>query len=240
MAIASLLVKLRFGVSHDTLCTLFGIDDDRRINRILESANNALTQYFVPKCLGFHHITREQVLKQHTRPLAQQRLANDNPNKTIIILDGTYVYVQKSANNLLQRRTYSLHMGKPLVKPMMIVSTDEYIVSVIGPYFADSKNNDAKTTKSIIYSNKDDMLDWLAPGDVTVVDRGFRDSLNDLNRCGDGTKMPKFLGKHQKQSTTVEANKTRLITKTRWVIESANGKVKQWRFFQKYCSEHNA
>ncbi|CAF3031234.1 unnamed protein product [Rotaria sp. Silwood2] len=171
MAIACLLVKLRLGVSHDTLCTLFGIDDKRRMNRILESANSALTQYFVPKHLGFHHITREQVLKQHTRPLAQQLLANDNPNKAIIILDGTYVYARKSANNLLQRRTYSVHKGKPLVKPMMIVSTDGYIISVIGPYFADSKNNDAEITKSIIYNNKEDMLDWLAPGDVIVVDR---------------------------------------------------------------------
>ena len=43
--------------------------------------------------------------------------------------------------------------------------------------------------------------------------------------------MPKFLGKHQKQFTTIEANETRLITKIRWVIESANGRVKQWRFF---------
>ena len=171
MAVASLLVKLRLGVSHDTLCTLFGVDDKRRVSRILESANNALTQYFVPKYLGFHRITREQVLKQHTRPLAQQLLANDNPNKAIIILDGTYVYMQKSANNLLQRRTYSLHKDKSLVKPMMIVSTDGYIISVIGPYFADSKNSDAEITKNIIYNNKSDMLDWLAPGDVIVVDR---------------------------------------------------------------------
>ena len=103
------------------------------MSRILESANSALTQYFVPKYLGFHHVTREQVLEQHTRPLTQQLLANDNANKAIIILDGTYVYVQKSANNLLQRRTYSLHKGKPLVRPMMIISTDGYIISVMGP-----------------------------------------------------------------------------------------------------------
>ena len=32
MAIASLLVKLRLGVSHDTLCTLFGIHDKRRMS----------------------------------------------------------------------------------------------------------------------------------------------------------------------------------------------------------------
>ena len=75
------------------------------------------------------------------------------------------------------------------------------------------------------------MLNWLAPGDVMVVDRGFRDTLDDLNWFGYETKMPRFLEKHQKQFTTTEANETRLITKIRWVIESANGRVKQWRFF---------
>ena len=75
------------------------------------------------------------------------------------------------------------------------------------------------------------MLDWLAPGDVIVVDRGFRDTLDDLNRFGYETRMPKFLGKHQKQFTTIEANETRLITKIKWKIESTLGRVKQWRFF---------
>ncbi|CAF3854928.1 unnamed protein product [Rotaria sp. Silwood1] len=230
-AIALLLVKLRLGVSHEILCTLFGLQNKRQVTRILESANIALTQHFVSKYLGFHHITREQVLKEHTRPLAQQLLADNDANKAIIILDGTYVYIQKSSNNLLQRRTYSLHKGKQLVKPMMIVSTDGYIISAMGPYLSDGKNNDAEITKNIIYNNKQGILDWLAAGDVIVVDRGFRDVLEDLNKFGYTTKMPSFIGKGQKQFTTIEANETRLVTKIRWVIESANGRVKQWRFF---------
>ncbi len=66
---------------------------------------------------------------------------------------------------------------------------------------------------------------------MVVVDRGFRDCLTDLQNLGYDTKMPLFMKKDQKQYTTDEANKTRLITKVRWVIESANGRVKQWRFF---------
>ncbi|CAF3381748.1 unnamed protein product [Rotaria socialis] len=230
-AIAMLLVKLRLGISHETLCTLFGLENKRQVSRILDSANIALKQHFVPKYLGFNHITREEILKEHTRPLAQQLLANNDPNKAIIILDGTYVYIQKSANNLLQRRTYSLHKGKPLVKPMMVVSTDGYIISAMGPYLADGKNNDAEITKNIIYNNKEGMVDWLAANDVLVVDRGFRDVLEDLEKFGYTTKMPSFLRKGDKQFTTIQANETRLITKIRWVIESANGRVKQWRFF---------
>jgi hypothetical protein len=40
-----------------------------------------------------------------------------------------------------------------------------------------------------------------------------------------------YLGK--KQHTTEEANKSRLITKVRWVVESANGRIKQWTFLDK-------
>ncbi|CAF3037500.1 unnamed protein product [Rotaria sp. Silwood2] len=58
-AIAMLLVKLRLGISHETLCTLFGLESKRQVSRILESANTALKEHFVPKYLGFDHITRE-------------------------------------------------------------------------------------------------------------------------------------------------------------------------------------
>ena len=41
--------------------------------------------------------------------------------------------------------------------------------------------------------------------------------------------MPHFLTQSQKQLSTEEANETRLVTKVRWVVESVNGKVKQWK-----------
>jgi hypothetical protein len=41
------------------------------------------------------------------------------------------------------------------------------------------------------------------------------------------------LGKNIKQFSTQTANKTRFVTKIRWVIESANGRIKQWRIFDK-------
>ncbi|CAF5104213.1 unnamed protein product [Rotaria sp. Silwood1] len=94
-AIALLLVKLRLGVSHEILCTLFGLQNKRQVTRILESANIALTQHFVSKYLGFHHITREQVLKEHRRPLAQQLLADNDANKAIIILDVPNTMIEK-------------------------------------------------------------------------------------------------------------------------------------------------
>ena len=43
--------------------------------------------------------------------------------------------------------------------------------------------------------------------------------------------MPAFLSKAEKQFSTNEANQTRFITKIRWVVESANGRIKTWGFF---------
>ncbi|CAF5171948.1 unnamed protein product, partial [Rotaria magnacalcarata] len=40
--ITCLLIKLRLGVSHQTLCTLFSIEDVRKMSRILDSASSAL------------------------------------------------------------------------------------------------------------------------------------------------------------------------------------------------------
>ena len=66
---------------------------------------------------------------------------------------------------------------------------------------------------------------------MIVVDHGFRDCLTDLPKLGYDTEMPLFMKKDQRQYTTDEANKTRLITKVRWAKEFDNGRVKQWRFF---------
>ncbi|CAF3216884.1 unnamed protein product [Rotaria sp. Silwood2] len=231
-AIACLLMKLRLGISHQVLATLFSFKDKRTVSRVVHSARKALAEYFVPHFLGFEHIKRRDVIDRHTRPLASELLA-DQPDRAILILDGTYIYFQKSANNVLQRRTYSMHKGKSLIKPMLITTTTGYIVSCMGPYFADYKNNDAEITKHIIYKNKENIGQWLEKGDILVVDRGFRDALDYLHLMGYQTYMPSFLAKGEKQFTAETANQTRFVTKVRWVIESANGRIKQWRIFDK-------
>jgi hypothetical protein len=70
-----------------------------------------------------------------------------------MLLDGTYIYVQKSANNLLRLKTFSLHKNRPLIKPIMIVATDGYIVFAIGRYYSDWWNNDANITNHLLRTN---------------------------------------------------------------------------------------
>ena len=196
-AIACLLMKLRLGVSHQVLATLFSFTDKRYVSRVIHSARKALIDHFVPHYLGFSHISRQDVIDLHTRPLATRLLA-DQAGRAILILDGTYIYFQKSANNLLQQRTFSLHKGKPLVKLMLVVTTTGYIVSCMGPYFAGYKNNDAEITKHIMYNNKENIGEWLRKGDILVVDRGFRDALDHLRLLGYQTYMAALLTKGTK------------------------------------------
>jgi hypothetical protein len=74
---------------------------------------------------------------------------------------------------------------------------------------------------------------WTREGDVFVVDRGFKDSVDFLNELGITTEMPAFLDKGQKQLTTEQSNTSRLVTKIRWVVQSANGRLKSWKYFDK-------
>jgi len=59
------------------------------------------------------------------------------------------MYIQKSGNFQFQGRSYSMHKGRPLIKPMVVVSTTGYFITVVGPYLSDSKNNDASYNSNI-------------------------------------------------------------------------------------------
>lgn len=96
-------------------------------------------------------MSREKLIQNHTRSFAQKLLETED--LLILVADGTYIYIQKSSNNNLQRRCFSMHKYRPLVKPMIITTTTGYIVEVFGPYFADGNNNDAKIMEDLLVRN---------------------------------------------------------------------------------------
>ena len=130
----------------------------------------------------------------------------------IAVADGTYIYIEKSSNYSFQRRSYSTHKSQSLLRPMLFVASDGYIITVIGPYLADGKTMMLRLKNMLL-----------------VVDMGYRDCLEFLAELGIKTEMPHFLPKGQKQHTTREGNESRYVTKVRWMIESANGRIKQWK-----------
>ena len=188
-----------------------------QVRRAIRSATKALKAKFVPDYLGFPHISRDEVIEHHTRPLARELFAKTmTENPAILVLDGTYIYVQKSKNFSFSRRSYSLHKHRPLVKLMLVVTTTGYIVSMLGPYLADSKNSDANILNYIIKTNAERMKDWTKDGDTFVVDRGFRDSCDMLRDLGINMEMPSFLSRGASQLPTEDANCSRLVTKVQY------------------------
>jgi hypothetical protein len=135
------LMKMKCALSNKLLSTLFNISISS-VRRAVHTVRQAFMRSFVPLYLGFESITREQIIKDHTRPLAKTLVGGDDDG-LIPVLDGTYIYIyiQKSNNFTFQRISYSLHKSRPLVKPMVVVATTGHFVAILGPYIA--RNNDA-------------------------------------------------------------------------------------------------
>ena len=49
---------------------------------------------FVPRNLDFNHISRRTIIEQHTSSIAHDLICNGKSDKAIIVVDGTYVYIQ--------------------------------------------------------------------------------------------------------------------------------------------------
>ncbi|XP_034316546.2 uncharacterized protein [Magallana gigas] len=227
MSLGIFPLKLRSGMSNQLLATIFGISKSS-LCRAVKSVRTALMKSFVPHHLGLQHTTREEIIENHTKPLAQELFGDFTNKKAIAVLDGTYIYIQKSNNFQFQRKSYSLHKGRPLVKPMVVTSTDEYFLTVLGPYLA--RNNDATILNHMLHTNVEDLKGWFHEDDVFVVDRGFRDSVDMLEELGIRAEMPRLMSRGQKQMTTLDANASRLVTKIRWVVEAANARIKRWKY----------
>lgn len=122
VALAVFLVKMRLGVSNRVLATLFHLKNKRVVSRIVHEVTKALLKDFVPYHLGFQHIERETILQRHQTDIASQLMTNKK-DQVIVVMDGTYLYVQKSTNNEFQRRSFSMHKHRNLIKPMIITAT---------------------------------------------------------------------------------------------------------------------
>lgn len=82
---------------------------------------------------------------------------------------------------------------------------------------------------------------WITEEDIVIVDRVYRVVIPRLEELGLITYMPPLHHQNQRQLSTSEANRARLITKTRWVVEARNGHFKSiFKFFKGRISMHHA
>lgn len=122
---------------------------------------------FIPKHLGFDHICSSGRAHAYRRELSERNLRilnvlygtfDPNINRVIAIYDGTYFYLQKSSNYKFQRKTYSSHKYRHLLKVFLIVSTDGYIIGSFGSYPANK--SDADIMSELIEETEENPFHW--------------------------------------------------------------------------------
>ena len=224
--IGVLLTKLRTGLSSCLLKTMFNVKCNNYICKIVRRAREALMKDFVPKYMGFDHITREAVIENHTTVFARELLASGDDNTAILLIDGTYIYILKKVENthFSGNHTACTRGGLSLNPCLLLHLTGISLISWVLIW------QKAKTlNKHLSKKQCNNILKWSQSNAVLVLDRGFRDSLDLIDSLNLRSESPSFLGKGQKQHTEAEANTSRLVTKIRWAVESANGRLKRWR-----------
>lgn len=221
-ALAIYLTKLRSGISNKHLSVLFKIDIEN-IKKCITAVRKELSHKLVDHKLGLKNITR-QMLKENMTTFTRE-LFTENNNNIATLWDGTYIYIQKSSNNRFQRKTWSVQKTRSLVKPFVACCPNGYILDIYGPYPANM--NDSEIIKQVFTTDK--YIDLFEKNDVFIVDRGFRDAKTFLERKGFKVRMPELKPKSQNQLTTDQANKSRFVTKIRYMVEIVNGKLKQFR-----------
>lgn len=77
----------------------------------------------------------------------------DTDTEAIIVCDGTYIYIEKSWNYEFQRKSYSMHKSRPLLKPLILTSTTGYILELIGLFYGNSAKNDANIIKAAMVNS---------------------------------------------------------------------------------------
>ncbi|CAF1581021.1 unnamed protein product [Didymodactylos carnosus] len=196
-------VKMKTNLSYSQIGTLFNYD--------LSAEDRGKR---------FNHLTPQQIESHDT---IYSKMFFGDGNK--IMLDATYLFINKSGDNVLQKKTYSGQKKKHYVKTLSETLSDGYVLAVEGP-FPGSKN-DAQITEYLL-ENDTELRKWCQPGNCVIFDRGF-DRVRELfEQMGVDCKMPTFL--KSKQHSVEEANHTRLITKIRCSIEMYHGRLKKFQF----------
>jgi len=217
-------------MSQRVLGILFGMNNISSVSRTIAAVLKSLSKNFVKSHLGFRHKTREDLLQNHSRRFFTTVLQAD-PEDLILVVDGTYLYIQQPTDMMAQKMTYSAHKHANLFKTMMVVCPDGYVLQSEGLYYADGNNNDSKIMQKML-RDENSILSVLQTRDKILMDRGFRDCEDDLKSMKVDYFMPRFLKKDQPQFTCEEANKTRQVTACRFIVETANARPKnKFKFF---------
>ena len=119
--------------------------------------------------LGAENKTREFFVSHNTvsvNELFQLR------NKLAIVVDGSYIRIEKSLNNNFQYLTYSEQKKDNLLKPFLITCADGYIIDCLVPFAANK--NDAEILRCILEKQTDLKNILLKDQTIVFLDRGIK------------------------------------------------------------------
>lgn len=106
----------------------------------------------------------------------------------------------------------------------MIVSCDDNIIDVLGPYAA--TKTDADILEDEFHDSSKPPRQYFRNGDVIILDRGFRNSIPLLQGLNYSVHYP-LAESYDHQLTTENANVSRKVTQCRWVVNVVNGYFKR-------------
>lgn len=242
MAAAALymyFMKMRTGLPSEDIGNHFNVTSVT-VQRLISQIRAVLKRDLVPNYVNYVR-TREELIR-HNTTMSNGLFAADNEGEVMLVCDGTYIFIDKSRNYVYQKKTYTDHKNRNYLKVMNVTACDGTIVYSIGPFPAGA--NDASILKDLFDTTV--MFDNLSEGDVLLLDRGFRDVVNYLEGKvvkSFVVKMPACVQKVQNaqkgQMTTENANRSRLVTALRFVVETRNGHLKTiWKKFSQNWSSY--
>ncbi|CAF0729796.1 unnamed protein product [Brachionus calyciflorus] len=107
------------------------------------------------------------------------------------------------------------------VKPFVGVTSNGRILDIFGLHPANKSDGD-------ILQKDNTLKEFLQENDILILDRGFTRVESYLKDIYNLTPMiPSSIRKDEKQLSTLEANKSRIVTKCRWVVEVLNSFLKR-------------
>jgi predicted XRE-type DNA-binding protein len=211
------LLILKTGMSQREAGALLGVSKST-VNRYFKTALSKITTSYTNEYFGIRKMSRNQA-----RSCSTDAFQAAFP-KVIAIWDGTYFYVEKSADFEVQKKSYSGQKNRNLLKEMVAVTPDGIFLDTFGLYYSDGKNNDQAIIEHI-FDSDDFVKKYFQKSDEFLVDRGFSRA-----EIGHTLHFPKSIGKGKKQLSAEDANYTRKVTKFRYIIEAAFGRLKQFKF----------
>ena len=221
-ALGLYLTQLRSDATDRSLGIRFNIPY-QTVNKYTTNVRDQLALSFVPLWLGLDSQGLRNRIKTNTSFMANA-LFKIPDNNIITVWDATYIYCEKSADYTFQKESFSGHKGRNLVKPMVGCSTNGFIIEATEPKKA--HQSDSTILNELFETPM--FRHFFITGDHFLLDKGFLNSQPVLEKEGMVVKVPLSapFGSKSKHLSWDLANESRLVTKSRWVIELCFGSIK--------------